>query len=110
MVLLSFTNHLLSCCLFTEFEWLQMKMLEQQYHDELKKELQGAAYTPMGSNVDEQTSAGEIKNGEESTSNIKQNVEDSANMPLVMMSRRKRKLLEAVQVKLFWAYLGWSLN
>lgn len=101
MLLLSFNNHLLSSYLFTESEWLQMKMLEQQYHDELKKELQGAAYTPMGSNVDEQTSAGEIKAGEESTSNIKQNVEDSANMPLVMMPNKKRKLLEAVQVNSF---------
>ncbi|KAI9075541.1 hypothetical protein K1719_042447 [Acacia pycnantha] len=76
----------------------KMKILEQQYHDELKKELQGAAYTPMGSNVDEQTSAGEIKPGEESTSNIKQNVEDSVDVSLVMLSRRKRRLLEAVQI------------
>lgn len=75
-----------------------MKVLEQQYHDELKKELQGAAYAPKGFNVDEQSSAGELKTAEESTSNIEQNVIDSANMPLVMMSRKKRRLLEAMEV------------
>lgn len=77
-----------------------MMILEQQYRDELKKELQGVPYTSTGSNVDKQTSAKEIQTEEGSTSNIQQNVDDVANMPLVMMSRKKRKILEAMQVTL----------
>ncbi|KAF7819534.1 pescadillo-like protein [Senna tora] len=76
----------------------KMMVLEKQYHDELKKELQGVPCTSVGPSVDKQTSAGEIQTGEESTSNIEQNVDDVANMSRVKMSRKKRKLLEAMQI------------
>lgn len=72
--------------------------LEQQYRDELKKELEGVPYTSVASNADKQT--GEMQTGEESANNIQQSVDDVANMPVVMMSRKKRKILEAMQVTL----------
>lgn len=74
-----------------------MMILEQQYHDDLKKELQGVTYTSTGSNVDKQTSTG---TEEESTANAQQNDDDVADMGTLMMSRKKRKLLEAMQVTL----------
>lgn len=87
-----------------------MTISEQQYRDELKKELEGVPYTSMGSNADKQTSTGEMQTGEESTSNIQQSVDDVANMPRVMMSRKKRKILEAMEVTLFLAWLCWLFN
>ncbi|XLU76068.1 hypothetical protein S245_035121, partial [Arachis hypogaea] len=70
----------------------KMMMLEQQYHNDLKKELQGVTYGKMDSNVDKQTST-----GEESTDNAQQK-DDADDMGTLMMSRKKRKLLEAMKI------------
>ncbi|KAK7322349.1 hypothetical protein VNO77_25728 [Canavalia gladiata] len=72
----------------------KMMILEQQYHDDLKKELQGAAHTSAGS---KETSTEVVQTGE-STTNVQENVDDVADMGKLMMSRKKRKLLEAMQI------------
>ncbi|XP_019429028.1 PREDICTED: pescadillo homolog isoform X1 [Lupinus angustifolius] len=72
----------------------KMMLLEQQYHKDLKKELQHATYTPMDSKVDEQVATEVTKTGEESSYDV-QNVDD---MGKLLMSRKKRKLLEAMQI------------
>ncbi|TKY63217.1 Pescadillo-like protein [Spatholobus suberectus] len=69
----------------------KMMILEQQYHDDLRKELQGVTYTSAGS---KETSTGEVETGE-STTNVQENDDD---MGKLMMSRKKRKLLEAMQI------------
>ncbi|KAK7397177.1 hypothetical protein VNO78_18344 [Psophocarpus tetragonolobus] len=70
----------------------KMMILEKQYHDDLKKELQGVTYTSAGS---KETSTGvvQLQTGE-STSNVQENVDD---MGKLMLSRKKRKLLEAME-------------
>lgn len=79
---------------------LQMMILEQQYHDDLKKELKGVTHTSAGSNVEKETSGGE-KTVEPATK-VQENVDDTADMGKLMMSRKKRKLLEAMQVCSFY--------
>ncbi|XP_020219449.1 pescadillo homolog [Cajanus cajan] len=69
----------------------KMMILEQQYHDDLKKELQGVTHTSAGS---KETSTGVVPTGE-STTNVQENEDD---MGKLMMSRKKRKLLEAMQI------------
>lgn len=73
-------------------------ILEQQYHDDLKKELQGVTYTSMDSNVDKQVSAGVVPTGEESITDVRQSVDDVDDMSKLLISRKKRKLVEAMQV------------
>ncbi|KAL3030342.1 hypothetical protein AAZX31_03G214900 [Glycine max] len=70
----------------------KMMILEQQYRDDLKKELQGVTYTSAGS---KETSTGVVQTGE-STASVQENVDDD--MSKVMMSRKKRKLAEAMKV------------
>ncbi|KAK7266009.1 hypothetical protein RIF29_18648 [Crotalaria pallida] len=72
----------------------KMMMLEQQYHEDLKKELQHVTYTPADSKVDKQVSVEVTQTGEGSISDV-QNVDD---MSKLLMSRKKRKLLEAMQI------------
>ncbi|XP_057441146.1 pescadillo homolog [Lotus japonicus] len=74
----------------------KMMILEQQYHDDLKKELKGVTHTSAGSNVEKETSGGE-KTVEPATK-VQENVDDTADMGKLMMSRKKRKLLEAMQI------------
>ncbi|XP_020203485.1 pescadillo homolog [Cajanus cajan] len=69
----------------------KMMILEQQYHDDLKKELQGVEHTSAGS---KETSTGVVQTGE-STTIVQENDDD---MGKLMMSRKKRKLLEAMQI------------
>ncbi|XP_061358803.1 pescadillo homolog [Gastrolobium bilobum] len=75
----------------------KMMILEQQYHDDLKKELEGVSYASAGSNVGKETFTGVVHPGE-STTSIKENVADVDDMGKLMMSRKKRKLLEAMQI------------
>ncbi|KAL2661283.1 hypothetical protein AAZX31_03G214900 [Glycine max] len=70
----------------------KMMILEQQYRDDLKKELQGVTYTSAGS---KETSTGVVQTGE-STASVQENVDDD--MSKVMMSRKKRKLAEAMKI------------
>jgi len=73
---------------------MQMMILEQQYHDDLKKELKGVTYTSAGS----KETSGAVQTGE-SVANAEENADDD--MGKLMMSRKKRKLLEAMQVRFF---------
>ena len=78
---------------------MQMMALEKQYHDELKLELQGVQYSSATSNVDKQSSDQENEGGEDADlPDPEQIAEDNANLPLVVMSRNKKKLYEAMQV------------
>ena len=74
-------------------------ILEQQYHDELRREIQGGSFTSAGSNADQQTSTGAVQTGEEPITNIQPSVDDLSE---VMMSRKRKKLLEAMKVTHFW--------
>lgn len=74
-----------------------MMTLEKQYHDELKTELQGIPYS---SSATKQTSVEDMEVGEVSLPDLQQVAEDTTNMSKVMMPRKKRGLLEAIQVKL----------
>ncbi|BAT94213.1 hypothetical protein LR48_Vigan02g211400 [Vigna angularis] len=69
----------------------KMMILEQQYHDDLKKELKGVTYTSAGS----KETSGAVQTGESAT-NVEENPGDD--MGKIMMSRKKRKLLEAMQI------------
>ncbi|KAI3818130.1 hypothetical protein L1987_11933 [Smallanthus sonchifolius] len=72
----------------------KMAVHEKQYHQELKKEMQGMQYT-SDPNIDE------IKNnGEENTDDMssQQLVKDDENMTMVSMSRKKRRLYEAMKI------------
>ena len=69
-----------------------MSILQKQYHDELKLELQGTQYPSIVDTVKQNDAV------EESLSNLLQITEDADNMSKVVMPRRKRKLYEAMQV------------
>ncbi|QCE08181.1 pescadillo [Vigna unguiculata] len=69
----------------------KMMILEQQYHNDLKKELKGVTYTTAGS----KETSGAVQTGESAT-NVEENPDDD--MGKLMMSRKKRKLLEAMQI------------
>ncbi|KAG8372922.1 hypothetical protein BUALT_Bualt12G0117400 [Buddleja alternifolia] len=72
----------------------KMSILEKQYHDELKLELQGVQYSALSRDV-----KGKGKAAEEDTGpDLQQIAEDAANMSKVMMPRGKRKLLEAMEI------------
>jgi hypothetical protein len=73
---------------------LQLMILEKQYHEDLKKELQGDTYTSAGSTVKEETSTEVIQAGE-SMNNGQANVDDGSKL---LISRKKRKLIEAMKV------------
>ncbi|CAK8568686.1 unnamed protein product [Lathyrus sativus] len=75
----------------------KMMIHELRYQEDLKKELQGATYTSAGSTAREETSAGLIQTGE-STNNGQANVDDGTEMSKLLMSRKKRKLLEAMLI------------
>ncbi|XP_014513366.1 pescadillo homolog [Vigna radiata var. radiata] len=69
----------------------KMMILERQYHDDLKKELKGVTFTSAGS---KETSEA-VQTGVSAT-NVEENPGDD--MGKIMMSRKKRKLLEAMQI------------
>lgn len=77
---------------------MQMMAHEKQYHDELKMELQGVQYSAAISKVDKQSSDQESEGGEDSALPDQQIADDNANLSKVVMSRKKRKLYEAMQV------------
>ncbi|KAI3805823.1 hypothetical protein L1987_21710 [Smallanthus sonchifolius] len=72
----------------------KMALHEKQYHQELKKEMQGMQYT-SDPNIDEVEN-----NGEENTDDAspQQLVKDDENMTMVSMSRKKRRLYEAMKI------------
>ncbi|KAJ7974619.1 Pescadillo-like [Quillaja saponaria] len=72
----------------------KMMIREKQYHDELKMELQGAQFSST-SNIDILSSGGVTETGGDSLTNSQQNDGDIRE---ALMSRRKRKLLEAMKI------------
>ncbi|XP_052197651.1 pescadillo homolog [Diospyros lotus] len=75
----------------------KMSMHQKQYHDELKMELEGAQYSSVLS-LNKQKPSEEVEAGEESILDLQQVADDAANMSKVVMSRRKRRLYEAMQI------------
>ncbi|KAK4437691.1 Pescadillo [Sesamum alatum] len=70
----------------------KMSMLEKQYHEELKLELQGAEYSALSSDI-------EGRDAEADTiPDLQQLAKDADNMSKVVMPRKKRKLLEAMEI------------
>ncbi|PIN06143.1 Protein required for normal rRNA processing [Handroanthus impetiginosus] len=71
----------------------KMSALERQYHEELKLELQGTqSPTAPAGDIEGKDAEGEI------VPNLQQIAEDAANMSKVVMPRKKRKLLEAMEI------------
>ncbi|XVE84027.1 hypothetical protein DITRI_Ditri16bG0135700 [Diplodiscus trichospermus] len=69
----------------------KMMLLEKQYHDELKMELQGV------STINKQSSAVDIESKEESL-DVQQSAIDSEDLSTLMMSRKKRGLAKAIEM------------
>ncbi|KAL7083023.1 hypothetical protein ACP275_14G137100 [Erythranthe tilingii] len=67
----------------------QISMLEKQYLDELKLELKGAP--PFSQDID-------AVGGDDAISDVQQIADDVSNMSKVVMPRKKRKLLEAMEM------------
>ncbi|KAK9119796.1 hypothetical protein Scep_017889 [Stephania cephalantha] len=85
----------------------KMAILEKQYHDELKMELQGVPYTTresISNETDRQSPAETTDGKEESLINVlpdpdpDQIAKDASSMATVVMSRKKRRLYEAMQI------------
>ncbi|KAK9117247.1 hypothetical protein Sjap_016194 [Stephania japonica] len=86
----------------------KMAILEKQYHDELKMELKGVPYTTSKSisNETDMQSPAETTNGKEELLNVlpdpdpdpDQIAKDASSMSTLVMSRRKRRLYEAMQI------------
>ncbi|XP_058088298.1 pescadillo homolog [Magnolia sinica] len=76
----------------------KMSILEKQYHDELKKELQGVTYSATLSNKNTESLAEDAEAKVDSLLDPEQVVEDTRNMSKVLMPRKKRKLYEAMQI------------
>ncbi|KAK9272607.1 hypothetical protein L1049_002982 [Liquidambar formosana] len=76
----------------------KMSILEKQYHDELKMELQGIQYSSSVSNMNKQISVEDTGAREEPVPDLQQIAEDTVNMSKVVMSRKKRRLYEAMQI------------
>lgn len=74
----------------------KMSVLQKQYHDELKRELQGAQYSVI-SNASKEKYADDTEAKGDSLPDLRQVAEDVANMSKVLMSRKKRGLLEAME-------------
>ncbi|KAG8368155.1 hypothetical protein BUALT_Bualt15G0015600 [Buddleja alternifolia] len=72
----------------------KMSILEKQYHEELKLELQGVQHSALSSDIKGKGEAVE----EDAGPDLQQIAEDAANMSKVVMPRRKRKLLEAMEI------------
>ncbi|CAK9161765.1 unnamed protein product [Ilex paraguariensis] len=75
----------------------KMSILQKQYHDELKIELQGVQYSSV-SNATKQNSVEDTEAGGESLPDFQQIAEDAANISKVVMPRKKRRLYEAMQI------------
>ncbi|XP_010251101.1 PREDICTED: pescadillo homolog [Nelumbo nucifera] len=77
----------------------KMAMLEKQYHNELKMELQGVPYSSSVSNDNTESAVNDTEGREESLPDPDQIAKDSSSsMSMVVMSRKKRKLYEAMQI------------
>ncbi|XAR51908.1 hypothetical protein NMG60_11006704 [Bertholletia excelsa] len=76
----------------------KMSALEKQYHEELKKELQGFQFSSILNANKQNTTEDREAHEEESVPDLQQEVADAANMSKVVMSRRRRKIYEAIEI------------
>ncbi|XP_043726284.1 pescadillo homolog [Telopea speciosissima] len=76
----------------------KMAILEKQYHDELELERQGVQYTASVSNKKMQGGLEKTEAEEESVQDPGEVAKDADNMSMVVMSRKKRRLYEAMQI------------
>ncbi|KAL6003252.1 hypothetical protein ACLOJK_023475 [Asimina triloba] len=77
---------------------MPMAMLEKQYHEELKMELQGISYSETLSNKNLQSSVEDPDAKVDSHPDLEQVVEDAEKMSKVLMSRKKKGIYEAIQI------------
>ncbi|XP_021299098.1 pescadillo homolog [Herrania umbratica] len=70
----------------------KMMLLEKQYHDDLKMELQGV------SSINKQSSAEDMESKEELLRDVQQSAMDSEDLSRLMMSRKKRGLAKAIEM------------
>ncbi|KAL6007119.1 hypothetical protein ACLOJK_032615 [Asimina triloba] len=75
-----------------------MAMLEKQYHEELKMELQGISYSETLSNKNLKSSVEDPDAKVDSRPDLEQVVEDAEKMSKVLMSRKKKGIYEAIQI------------
>ncbi|WOL11682.1 pescadillo [Canna indica] len=73
----------------------KLMMLEKQYHDELNMELKGVTYSSSLSHKNLQSSVEDVENVKED--NVT-NVEQTEDLSKISMSRKKRKLYEAMKI------------
>ncbi|KAM7509172.1 hypothetical protein LguiA_019625 [Lonicera macranthoides] len=77
----------------------KMSALQKQYHDELKMELKGTQHSSFSNVSKAKSSAEETEaGGEEPFPNLKQVAEDYTNMSKVLMSHKKRRILDAITI------------
>lgn len=84
----------------------KMSIYEKQYHDELKTEVRGSQHPSVATvnkeTVDLQNADSEkgedTKDGGESIPDLQQKSKDADDMSKVLMSNKKRKLLEAMEI------------
>lgn len=89
---------------FLLLSWIQMLMEEKKYHEELKREVRGAQYSTISSDIE----VGDAE--EEAMPDLQQHAEDEDNMTKVGMSRKKRKLITAMEVRKISLYISFSLG
>ncbi|XVF14053.1 hypothetical protein REPUB_Repub09cG0023600 [Reevesia pubescens] len=70
----------------------KIMLLEKQYHDDLKMELQGV------SSINKQSSAEDMESKEESLPDVQQSAIDTEDSSRLMMSRKKRGLAIAIEM------------
>lgn len=81
-----------------------MSVLQEQYHSELKKELHGEQFSSIPS-VIKSKSAEDTGDVEEILPELQRVADDAANMSKVVMSRKKRRLYEAMKVILLTLFV-----
>jgi pescadillo protein len=77
---------------------MQMLIEQKQYLNELKLEVDGVQYSSTAS--DNKQSSSKKTEARESEPDLQQIVQDHANMSTVLMSRRMKGILEAIEVNL----------
>lgn len=81
-----------------------MLMEEKKYHEELKREIQGAQYSTISSDIEGKDAEDEVM------PDLKRQAEDEDSMSKVGMSRKKMKLMKAMEVRktttLYFLLLG----
>lgn len=74
----------------------KMELLEKQYHDELEKEIQGMPYSASISETKQKSS--DAVEEAQTRPNLDQIAEDTDNLSMAVMSRKKRRLYEAMKI------------